>query len=148
MITIEMPTTLERIELTVPVLQATFLNTSPRLPFPAWKSATLRKLHDLEQPQVSTGSSVGSISEATKFARTMLDELQKENIPTPAVCPVPEGSIAIIWTVGMNQLEAIFGPDKSGSFVLSKGDEVVGDGEISSDDTAMFRKAVDDMLAA
>jgi hypothetical protein len=63
------------------------------------------------------------------------------------VCSVDGGSVALIWTVGLRQLEAIFGADKLGSFVLSDGDKIIGDGEIATHDTTSLSTALEDMMA-
>jgi hypothetical protein len=82
------------------------------------------------------------------FARTILDEIKGDNLPAPTVCPASGGSIAVIWSVGEKQVEAIFGPDKMGSFVLSNGDDVVEDGEVSPNDAASLVSALNDILTA
>jgi hypothetical protein len=81
------------------------------------------------------------------FARSFLSSLSGDNLPVPAVCSVDGGSVALIWTVGLRQLEAIFGADKLGSFVLSDGDKIIGDGEIATHDTTSLSTALEDMMA-
>ena len=150
MILAEVPTTLERSELTVRSQRAALMSANAYYSIAPWKYTALMKLHNLEHQHPSQNKSASTFvsSDAAMFARTILDVLQGENVPTPTVCPVSHGSVALIWTVGRKQLEAIFGPDKSGSFVLSNGDEIADDGEITTNNTAPFCKAVEDILAA
>ena len=108
------------------------------------------KLHDLEHaPGAQNNATDAFVSpDAAMFARTILGGLSRENVPTPAVCPASGGSVAMIWSVGLKQLEAIFGPDKTGSYVLSDGDALVGDGEVTAEDSISFSAAIEDILAA
>ncbi len=149
MILAAVATTLDRVEL--PRLQrAAFLNSVVYHSVAPWKYTAFMKLHALEHASPSGHHAQSSFvsSDAAMFARTMLDRVRLENVPYPAVCPASGGSVAIIWTIGIKQLEAIFGPDKSGSFVLSDGDEIVDDGEMSAAESESFSKAIEDMLDA
>src|ERR1035438_1535229 len=124
MITAEVPTTLDQSKFTVGLHMASLMHSSAFHAVAPWKYTTLLKLHDLEH---SPGSQPGATpltvsSSAAMFARTILDEIKGDNLPAPTVCPASGGSIAVIWSVGEKQVEAIFGPDKMGSFVLSNGD--------------------------
>lgn len=150
MIQAQIATTLDHSELTVRLEKTALISASAYYSIVPWKYTALMKLHKLEHSQAileKAGKLIVS-SDAAMFARTILGGLEGENLPTPTVCPVSGGSVAMIWTLGLKQLEAIFGPDKSGSFVLSDGDEIVGDGEISPNDTASFSGALERIVAA
>jgi hypothetical protein len=150
MIVAEVATTMDRIERTPRSQRAAFLNAITYCSIAPWKYTALMKLHDLERASLPGSNARSTLvsSEAAMFARTMLNGLQIENVPNPTVCPASGGSVAIIWTVGLKQLEAIFGPDKSGSFVLSNGDEIVDDGEISVKESGSFSRAIEGILEA
>ena len=150
MITAEIPTTLDQSKFTVGLHKASLMHSSAFHAVAPWKYTTLLKLHDLEHlPGPHLGAKMLTVSSgAAMFARTILDEIKGDNLPTPTVCPASGGSVAVIWSVGEKQVEAIFGADRIGSFVLSSGDDVVENGEVSPNDAASLASALNDILAA
>jgi hypothetical protein len=150
MIPAEQATTLDRSVLTARSQKEAFMCSTAYYSTAPWKYTALMKLHTLENAEKSHESCQGGAvsPNAAMFARTVLDGLRGEDLPTPSVCPVSGGSVAMIWTVGVKQLEAIFAPDKSGSFVVSDGDNLVDDGEISVRSAGLLSKALDSILNA
>lgn len=150
MIQAHIATTLDHSKFTVQPRNAALINSSAYYAEAPWKFTALIKLRELENTPTSQIQAEDLLisANATMFARTVLGAVQEENLPTPAVCQVTGGSVAMIWTVGLRQLEAIFGPDRFGSFVLSDGDQIVGDGEMSTDDTESFSSALGQVVGA
>jgi hypothetical protein len=148
MITAEVPTTLDQSELLSRSHRASLINSSAIHSVVPWKYTALLRLHDLERALGVSGAPAQAASlSAIMFARTILDAVKGDNLPTPSVCPASGSGVALIWTVGSKQLEAIFGSDKLGSFVLSDGDDIVHDGEIAAGDAASLAGALNDILA-
>jgi hypothetical protein len=82
------------------------------------------------------------------FARNILVGIESCTLPSPTVCPVTSGDIAVIWSVGSKQLEIIFGPDRTGSFVLTRGEEITDSGDIADRDSTALERALNDLLRA
>ncbi len=150
MITAEVPTTLDSAVPTFRPYREALIHPSAFHCVAPWKYTALLKLHDLERstpPDLLAHGLAVSI-DAVMFARTILDSVTRDNLPTPEVCPVSGGDVAVIWSVGDKQLEAIFAPDRTGSYVLSHGEEIVEDGEVSVDNAVPLIGALEDILAA
>jgi hypothetical protein len=148
MIQADVATTLDRSQLKARFQEASVLNAQAYYQVAPWTYIALMKLHNLEHGK---GSRRGTLNvpvsaDAAMFARAVLSDLKEEELPIPGICSVEGGSVALIWTLGLRQLEAIFGPDKSGSFVLSDGDRIIGDGEFYSTDTAPLSTALEGMM--
>lgn len=114
-----------------------------------WTYTALMKLHTLEHPheRQRTAQNPPVSPAAAMFARISLSELKCDELPVPGVCSVEGGDVALIWTVGLKQIEAIFGADRAGSFVFSEGDALVVDGEFVQHDTASLLRALKVMVA-
>jgi hypothetical protein len=115
-----------------------------------WKYTAYSKLHEFETNPSTTqlAENLAVAHSAAMFARAVLDKVNEADLPNPSVCPVSGESLGIIWTVGHKQLEAIFAPDSSGSYVLSVGDDIVEDGEISRESVDSLEKALKSILIA
>jgi hypothetical protein len=87
-------------------------------------------------------------SSAFDFARLAIAQVSGVALPSPVVCPVSGGSIGMIWSLGPKQLEVIFDADHAGSYVLSKGDEVIEDGEIAMSSQQPLQFALVNFLRA
>lgn len=149
MIQAEVATTLDRSQLTTKFQEASMLNAQAYYQVAPWTFVALMKLHNLEQGN-ATQSGVQRIrvsEDAVRFARTVLADLKAENVPIPGICPAESGDIAMTWTVGLKQVEAIFGPDRLGTFVVSNGDKIIGDGDFEPHDTVALCLALEGMMA-
>jgi len=149
MIHADVATTLDKSHLKARLFEASMLNAYAYHALAPWTYIALMKLHNLEHGkngQQGAAAARASV-DAAMFARIALTGLRAENLPIPGVCSSESGDIAIIWTIGPRQIEAIFGADQSGSFVLSNGDVIVEDGEITAHDVAPLSRALEDMMA-
>jgi hypothetical protein len=118
--------------------------------FAPWKYTAYSKLHEFEtSPSAMQINENLLVAQSTAmFARSVLDRVHEPELPSPSVCPVSGESLGIVWTVGHKQLEAIFAPDASGSYILSVGDEIVEDGEISRANIDSLERALRSILIA
>ena len=113
-----------------------------------WQFTALMKLHQLAtSPTVSQMDADITPSESTfMLARASIAKLPTMNLPSPSVSPVSGGSIGMVWSLGVKQLEVIFDRDQAGSFVLSKGNSIIDDGEISGEHTDSLHRALSNLL--
>lgn len=148
MIHASVATTLDDSQVKPHLLEASVLNAQAYFEVAQWTYIALMKLHNLEHGKGAGIIKTPVAPEAAMYARTVLTDLTSGDLPVPGVCSVEGGSVALIWTVGMKQVEAIVGPDKSGTFVVSDGDRIIVDGDIIARDTSALSKALEDMIAA
>jgi hypothetical protein len=149
MIQADVATTLDRSLPKTRFFEPSLLNTQAYYEVAQWTRIALMKLHNVEDVrQKRKGlAQIEVESRATMFARRVLIDLWKDNLPVPGVCPVEGGSVALIWSIGQRRVEAVFGSDWSGSFVFIDGDSIVGDGEICADNSEALRTALEDMMS-
>ena len=127
-----------------------FINRSFSADAP-WQMATLNKLHELATLTTVPDRDADLVpAESTfMFARLAIAKLQGlPQLPNPVVCPVSGGSIGMIWKVSGKQLEVIFDDDYLGSWVLSQGQTILGDGDIDGESTSQLKMALGGLLRA
>lgn len=109
-----------------------------------WQYVVFSELYELEKAQTSVGTAGGlSVAQGTiMFARNILADLHGLNIPSPTVCPISGGGLGMLWSLGPKQLEVVLAADQSGSFVLSKGEQIIGDGDIATDSISELEQAL------
>jgi len=109
-----------------------------------WQYTVFAELYQMEkaQPSGEVGDELKAEQSTIMFARTLLADLHHLNIPSPIMCPISGGGLGMVWSLGAKQLEVVLSANHSGSFILSKGDETVGDGEISTDSTGELERAL------
>jgi hypothetical protein len=112
-----------------------------------WQFVAYSRLHDLErstgQAEVDAGMDA---KRSTGFARAIIDLVKAPDLPIPTVCPVPGSSVGMIWSVGQKQLEAIFEPNATGTYIVVCGGEVSDDGEFSSGSIGSLETALQSIL--
>jgi hypothetical protein len=114
-----------------------------------WQYTVFSKLHDLERGR----GQVGRVEDLTPaqptimFARTVIADLTDLNIPAPTICPVSGGAVGMIWSLGSKQLEVVFAHDQTGSFVLSQGDQIIEDGDVSAQSTKELEWALKSIIS-
>jgi hypothetical protein len=145
MISITSPTMLDASRVTGPQIIPEALLTTRGYFAPApWQYLVFSELHKLEKSPPGTGG-VGELTVAQDtimFARTVLAELRALNVPSPIVCPISGGGLGMVWSLGSKQLEVVLAADQSGSFILSKNEQIVGDGDIGTDSTSELERAL------
>jgi len=115
-----------------------------------WKYTAYSKLHELESSPsaVQVTANLLVAQSTAMFARSILDQVYEPDLPTPSVCPVSGDGLGIVWTVGPKQVEAIFAPDASGSYVVSVSGEIVADGDINRGTIHSLQTALRSLLIA
>lgn len=144
------PATLNAKELIQPLTVRQALLTSQGYHSTApWQYTVYSKLHDMEKHLIGAkGQDELTVSQPTvMFARIVIADLHSMNIPSPVICPISGGGVGMIWSLGSKQLEVAFGADQSGSFILSKDDQIVDDGEISPEDTSNLERALKSVMS-
>jgi hypothetical protein len=98
-----------------------------------WQYTVFSKLHDLERARGQAGrvEDLKVAQPTIMFARTVIADLTDLNIPAPVICPVSGGAVGMVWSLGSKQLEVVFAHDQTGSFILSQGDQIIEDGDVS-----------------
>jgi len=149
MIHADVATTLDKSQQTTRLLEASMLNAHGYYTVAPWTYIALMKLHNLEHEKSGQyrGIATQVAPEAAMFARVTLSDLVTTDLPIPRVCATEDGDVALIWTIGLKQIEAIFGADRLGSFVSSDGDTIVGDGEIAAHEVESLATALAEMMA-
>lgn len=142
-------TTLDKSHLTTRIFEASMLNAHAYYAVAPWTYIALMKIHNLEHGRFGQQPAAAArvSPDAAMFARVALIDLRTDSLPVPGVCSSESGDVALTWTIGLRQIEAIFGSDQSGSFVFSNGDAIIEDGEIATHDTASLSKALEEMMA-
>lgn len=113
-----------------------------------WQFTALMKLHQLANtPTVNQADANLAPSQSTfMIARASIAKLPAMDLPSPSVCPVSGGSIGMVWSLGMKQLEVIFDHDQIGTYVLTKGNSIIDDGEISTERIDSLQRALNNLL--
>lgn len=146
----ESPATLNAKELVPPfVVRQALLTTQGYHSTAPWQYTVYSKLHDLET-QVIGAKAQNELTVAqptVMFARTVIADLHSMNIPSPVICPISGGGVGMIWSLGPKQLEVVFAADQSGSFILSKDEQIVDDGEINRENTSSLERALKSVMS-
>jgi hypothetical protein len=113
-----------------------------------WLFGALIQLHELSTlpTVIERDANITASKTTVMFARAALAKLPDLNLPTPTVCPISGGSVGIVWSVGSKQLEAIFDSDQVGTYVLSMGDQIIGDGDIEPDSISQLESALKSLV--
>lgn len=113
-----------------------------------WQFTALMKLHQLANtPTVNRADADLAPSQGTfMLARASIAKLPAMDIPSPSVCPVSGGSIGMVWSLGIKQLEVIFDHDQIGTYVLTEGNSIIDDGEISAEHIDSLQRALNSLL--
>jgi hypothetical protein len=120
------------------------LTTKAYFATPPWQYTAFSKLHELGKPLSNTrrASDLPVAQSTIMFARTIISDLHHLNVPSPVVCPISGGGVGMVWCLGSKQLEVVFGADQSGSFILSKDDQIIEDGDLAGKSTPEFERAL------
>jgi hypothetical protein len=146
----ESPATLDARDLVKPLtLRQTLLTSQGYFSTAPWQYTVYSTLHDLEG-QRENKSAMHDLTVAQQtimFARTVVADLHSLNIPSPTICPISGGGVGMVWSLGAKQLEVAFSADQSGSFILSKGEQIVDDGDISVEHTSGLVRALRSVMS-
>lgn len=113
-----------------------------------WANVLMGRLRDLETCPKNPFPGQAEVNPCSvRFARIALSAFFTENLPDPAVGPISGGAVGVSWCLGAKQLEVIFAPDRSGCYILSKGNEILENGDFIQQNMDSLTRAIGAVLS-